>query len=354
MKTRLPFVALLILLLSGGNVSAASFSSLYTFGDSLSDAGSSPSAETSLYKLLANNCDPSHPCGLFGPYFEGRISNGIVAAEYLAESLFPGMTAANFHSYAVAGATSGIGNFGDKGTATKPGEVLPIPVPGIFPLPGMKGELEQYMKDLKDSGEQVDPNALYFVWGGANDYLTKDSPIAAAQNISGYVGELAAAGAKHILVPNLGDLGHTPYAITENEVASAHDFSLAFNAELATQLGDLNSQFPTADIFQFDTYSFLNGVIADPLSYGFTDVQNACLALSCDDPDSGLDPGSFLYWDDFHPTTYAHSVIASGFASAVPEPETLAMFIGGLFVLGIAGLRRRELVQPCNLVEQAA
>ncbi|MGH8685170.1 MAG: hypothetical protein ACREUM_07450, partial [Nitrosospira sp.] len=159
MKTRVPFVALLVLLLSGGNVSAASFSSLYAFGDSLSEVGSNPSAEMGLYKRLGNNCDPFHLCGLFGPYFEGRISNGPVATEYLAGSLFPGGgTSPNFHSYAVAGATSGVGNFGDGGTATEPGDQLPgpipLPVPGILPLPGMKAELAQYMKD---SGGQADP-----------------------------------------------------------------------------------------------------------------------------------------------------------------------------------------------------
>ncbi|SCY01734.1 PEP-CTERM protein-sorting domain-containing protein [Nitrosospira sp. Nl5] len=344
MKTRVLFVALFALL-TGGSVSAAPFGSLYAFGDSLSDVGSSPSAEMSIYKILANNCDPSHSCP---PYFEGRISNGPVATEYLAGSLFPGgVTSANFHSYAVGGSTTGIGNIGDGGTATEPGDLLPIPVPGIFPLPGMKGELEQYMED---SGGHADSNALYFVWGGGNDYLTNDSPIMAARNVSGYVGELAAAGAKHILVPNLGDLGQTPFARTQGDAVQtqAQAFSLSFNEELASQLGTLSAQFPTTDIFQFDTYSFLNGVIADPLSYGFTDVQNACLAVSC------TDPGSFLYWDDFHPTTYAHSVIASGLAAAVPEPGIFAMFIGGLFVLGIAASRRREVEQPCNLVGQIA
>lgn len=338
MKIRVPFVAFLVLLLSGGTVSAAaSFSGLYTFGDSLSDVGSSPSAVMSLYKTLADNCDPSHPCG---PYFEGRISNGPVASERLAEILFPGMTETKFLSYAVAGATSGIGNFGDGGTATKPGDLLPIPVPGIFPLPGMKGELEQY---AKDSGGKADPNALYLVWGGANDYLTHDNAALAAQNIGGYIGELAGMGARHFLVPNVGDLGRTPFAVTHNEVAGAHDFSVAFNTELDAQLGNLSSQFPAADIFQFDTYSFLNGIVADPLSQGFTNVQDSCLAVNCDPPGLPDTSSGFLYWDDFHPTTHGHAVLASAFASTVPEPGIVAMFISGLFVLGVAGQRRRKI-----------
>lgn len=96
------------LLISGNVWAASSFSTLYAFGDSLSDAGSSDSAVMSLYKLLGDNCDPTHQCGLLGPYFHGRISNGPVASEQLAAALFPGgVTPANFRSYAVAGANTG-------------------------------------------------------------------------------------------------------------------------------------------------------------------------------------------------------------------------------------------------------
>jgi len=73
MKIKNTFVAFSALLLMSGNVWAApSFSTLYTFGDSLSDAGSSDSAIMSLYKSLGNICDPGHPCP---PYFDGRFSN---------------------------------------------------------------------------------------------------------------------------------------------------------------------------------------------------------------------------------------------------------------------------------------
>ena len=83
----LPVIALFALLLTGGNVSAAGFSSLYTFGDSLSDVGASSSAEMSLYKRLADNCFYSCP-----PYFEGRVSNGLVATEYLAAVSYTHLT----------------------------------------------------------------------------------------------------------------------------------------------------------------------------------------------------------------------------------------------------------------------
>lgn len=80
-------VSFLAFLLTATNVWAMSFSGLVAFGDSLSDAGSNPSAVLSIYNLLGGNCDPFHSCP---PYFDGRYSNGPVAAEYLANSMLPG------------------------------------------------------------------------------------------------------------------------------------------------------------------------------------------------------------------------------------------------------------------------
>ena len=133
MNVRMTLVAVSVWLLSGANTWAAPFTSLYAFGDSLSDAGDSPSAVTSLYKILGNNCDPTHFCP---PYDDGRISNGPVASEQLAAMLFPaGVTSTNFRSYAVAGAGSGGENSGfDPG--------------GVIQLPGMKQELEMYSPRL--------------------------------------------------------------------------------------------------------------------------------------------------------------------------------------------------------------
>ena len=173
----------------------------------------------------------------------------------------------------------------------------------------MQREVERY---LDDSRGVADPNALYVVWGGGGDYLTHNSPVGAAQNIGSYVGTLAAAGARNFLVPNSGDLGHTPDARTNDDVAQAQAYSIVFNNELATQLGSVHLHFPAADIRQFDTYSFLNNIIQDPTDFGFTNVTNACvslLILSCDNPET------HLFWDSVHPTTLAHSLLGAAFAT---------------------------------------
>ena len=327
MKKRLAsVVTFFVLLLAGANVWATAFTSLYSFGDSLSDSGSSPSSVMSIYNFLGS-CDPYHPCP---PYYAGRYSNGPVAVEHLANSILPGgATPANFFNFAVAGSTTGLGNYGDGGTATHT---------GVYGLPGMYQQVGSY---LTSSGGTADPNALYFVWGGANDFLTLDSPILAAQNIANYVGALATAGATHILVPNLPDLSLTPFVQSVGLQTQAHVFSTAFNAMLAIQLGSLDQLFPAADIIQFDTYSFLNDVVLNPAKYGLSNSQDACLpslpGAPCANPDS------YVFWDSFHPTTAADAVIASAFAKSVPEPGTMALLAVGLLALFYAGSQRRTL-----------
>ena len=315
-------VAFLAFLLTAANAGATSFNSLYSFGDSLSDGGSSSSAVMSIYKFLGA-CDSNHPCP---PYFKGHYSNGNVAVEYLANSILP--TGGTFNNFAVSGATTGIGNFGDGGNAGT-----------AHSLPGMAQEIGAY---LTLSGHTADPNALYFIWGGANDFLTGDSATFAAQNIASYVSALAAAGAKHFLIPNLPDLGLTPYVKSVSGLGPvATAFSYAFNTELATQLGGLSTLLPATDIVQFDTFSFFNDLSNNPSKYGFSDTvaQNACLSsvlAVCTNPDE------HIYWDGFHPTTSADALIATAFAAAVPEPEVIALLAVSLLVFSAAGSQRRK------------
>lgn len=316
MKRKLiSFVTGLAFLLGTAGAWAMAFTGLYSFGDSLSDSGSSPSSVLSIYNLLGG-CDPLHPCP---PYYDGRYSNGPVAVEYLAASIAP----ASFYNFAVSGATSGIGNYGDGGSAVSP---------GAYALPGMAQEVGYY---LGLSGGVADPNALYFVWGGANDFITAYAdPVLAAQNVAGYVGAVAAAGAEHFLVPNLPDMGLTPYIVSLGLEAQAHAYSTLFNSELANQLASLDGLFPGADIVQFDTFSLLNDVIANPAAYGLTNTVDACLPSIYDAPCA--DPEHYVSWDGFHPTTRVHAILGAAFARTVPEPATIVLLAAGLLALMIA------------------
>ena len=111
---------LLIFLLIPAAASAASYSSIYVFGDSLSDPGNIPFA--SGYKFPP------------APYSGTRFSNGPVAVQYLAPLL--GLPVDNSRNYAQGGATTGFVN------------VLNANSGGLFPgstLTGVRGQVNDYL-----------------------------------------------------------------------------------------------------------------------------------------------------------------------------------------------------------------
>ena len=180
--------------------------------------------------------------------------------------------------------------------------------------------------------------ALFFLWGGPNDLLiasTLMDPTVlpgtvanAINNIAGHVLALYADGARNFLVPNMPDLSLTPSALMMSpaERAGLYFLSLGFKDGLELALNSLLG-LPGINILRFDTFSFYQQVVADPLAYGFTNVTDACLT------GGGMcaDPSTYLSWDGFHPTTAAHAVLGEEFARAVvPEPGTLLLLGAGL------------------------
>jgi phospholipase/lecithinase/hemolysin len=264
---------------------ASSFSSLIVYGDSLSDNGN-------LYSLIG------YPPP---PYYDGRFSNGPVAAEQLATDF-----GVPLYDFAVGGATSGVGNYIDGGTQT---------TVGSLGLPGMQAELAESAPLL---ASPLVSSSLFLVWGGANDFLTGGSPTVAAANVDGIVAALESDGADHILVPGLPNLGLTPDYSADPAAATA--YTDAFNAALVAGL-------PVGAIY-FNTSDLLNEVVTDPSAFGFTNVTAPCFngTTVCSDPNQ------YLFWDGFHPTTAADTILADDFlkAAETPEPSSLLLLGTGL------------------------
>ena len=263
------------------------YTEIYVFGDSLSDTG----------RLFETIGIPPSP-----PYYEGHTSNGPLWVEHLAELLE--LTYNPETNFAWVGALTGTTNTWD---ATFPD----------IELSGLQQQVDQYLEDTT----AADPNALYVVWAGANDFLDEitnpqETITTAITNLTTAVTKLQNHGAKHILVPNLPNLGQVPRTLASDVSGIMTVLTSTYNKSLAESLQPL-------EVMQVDMPTSLEMMadpetVFDPIAFELTNFTEACfdadLLIVCDTPDH------YFYWDDIHPTTKGHFAIALVFRSAVADP----------------------------------
>lgn len=293
---------------------SAKFDKIYVFGDSLSDDGNA---------FKTTGLPPS-------PYYKGRFSNGPVWVEDLAVAL--GLNPDPTTNFAFGGANTGSDN---------------TLIPGVQGLPGLKQQIDSFTA----TNPSADPNALYIVWGGANDYLSGHvtAPTVPVENLSAEVSSLVAVGAKNIMVVNLPDLGKLPSTRGTSQTSnSLNTLTSAHNSDLTSTLNSLR-QNSGANLITLDVNSLFNRAIADPGEFGFTNVTDSCLS---DSVACTANPNKFLFWDNIHPTAAGHELVADlAFSTlepaAVPEPAD-GLGILALGALGAVEVYKRKQKKRCQ------
>lgn len=264
------------------------FSQMYVFGDSLSDDGN-------LFAATGGVIPPSPP------YFNGRLSNGPVWVENLAPLL--GLAVNPDTNVAFSGATTGTLN------------TLNQQFPELPPLPGLQVQIDGFIA----ATPSADPNGLYVLLAGPNDYLNAgitDVTVPVSNTVNA-VTKLAQDGARNFLVANLPDLGATPGV--RNRGPQAQQFLTQLtnlhNSSLAAAMDNIDLN-PNINITLFDLNALVNDTIVNPSNYGFTNVTDAFL-------ESGAtNPNEFVFYDGIHPTARSHAIVANTAAktiTAIPE-----------------------------------
>lgn len=251
--------AMMLFLLSGFpswpsvSLAAMPFSGLIVFGDSLSDNGNA-----------------------------GRFSNGPVWVETMAERM-----GLDLHPARSGGTNYAVGGARSQG--------------------GFMDVLSQTAAFI--SRQRVDPEALYIVFGGANDLLAspcRADHSSAAREAAAAIGtstsQLSAAGAVHILVPNLPDIGRAPVVRAQGAYCAdtARALTRVYNAALEEVLDAVEARAQIR-LRRLDAFSLAEQVFANPQKAGFHDVTTPCRGGDCE---------GMLFWDYLHPTTAAHSLLA--------------------------------------------
>jgi outer membrane lipase/esterase len=310
----------------------AGYSSLFVFGDSLSDSGNNA-------VVLAPNVTPVPIAGndfvATFPYASGRYTNAEVWAQILATSL--GLSAnpslLGGTDYAFGGATTG--------------PLTPNPFPDGLLNPFPPSVETQVAFFLAQRGPLIPNDALYVVEGGGDNArnaldeigsscginpvcingIIQTTAAGFATDIKTIDSELEAAGAKNIVVWNAPDIGKTPAVLATGQLASTLGTMIAgaMNQALVAAIG------MDPDVTLFDDFGLLNELIADPGAFGLSNVTDACAQFSA----CITDPSQFLFWDGIHPTSAAEAIISDAIESlVVPEPSTLALLAVALFGLG--------------------
>lgn len=296
-----------VVCLSAGPALAGPFSQIVVFGDSLSDTGNADEALGSLA------IDPDD-------YYMGRFSNGPVWIEYLATQLQLTPPVANL--------TSGSGrNYAFGGARTHGSGLV------SFFINDVDEQVPDYINN--DGGPTGDE--LIVVWGGANDFLDGQTNASVpVNNLASDIADLYAAGGRNFMVVNLPLLGQTPrYVGTSNEPVF-DGFSTSFNSQLDLSLDSLETTLTDIEFFRVDAGALIGDAVANPAAYGFTNVTDQALGLS------GINPDEYLFWDNVHPTTRGHSLVAQNAAGVLFD--ALGVLLGDLDFDGFVGIDDLDVV----------
>ena len=331
---------------------SAPFTSLYFFGDSLTDTGNVFKA-TSVLSSYTFGAIPRHPTA---PYEAGRFTNGPVWAEHVAARLGRSSDAAPAGmSMGAFGEIGGPGNnYAIGGARTDDGGAL-----GLLNILMPTGISRQVDFHLSRMGGVADPNGLYFFLGGGND-LRNAARIAdplermlaaqhAGANLAYSVRDLYLAGARQFVLINSPDMGLIPETIGDGFSAAGTDAAVQFNTWLSLYGNYLRYVVPEFSLYEFDLFGLHHELIAQ---YGSGAIA------PCKSNPGQCDQS--LFFDSVQPTAWVHEIIGNrladqllgvgasslqfdSFAAAAqtPEPSTAVLILSATGLFALIRTRRR-------------
>ena len=304
---------------------AQQFSGVFVFGDSLSDAG------------------------YFRPFLASLGLPATVVATLGRFTTNPGPSWSELVSlhYGVTPAPSNVagGNIYAQGGArvTLPSASTP---PGGAQRP-VSTQIDEY---LAANGGAADPNALFTVWAGGNDFLQNFALLQAGQITSaqlqtnvlgavtaevGQVGRLLAAGARNIVVFGGYDPAAAPAFAGADPASRAGATALAVGANTTLFSGLASAGL---HVIPVDFFTLFNELRATPAAYGFTNITgiacgpfppittsgNAQFCLSTNLVAPNADQ-TYLFADSVHLTTHTNAIIAQFVEALIDGPTAYSL-----------------------------
>jgi outer membrane lipase/esterase len=290
---------------------AQDYTSIVVFGDSLSDTGNVAHLTEAKYGIRIP--------GTVADYTDGRFTDGFDTApaarnytgvwvEQLAAMLpskpviKDSLDGGTDYAYGFATTGGGTGDF-----TFGPSDSLSVNVNNIG----------QQISDYLATSPKISKKTLFVVWGGAIDLLNATSSsdvVKAAINQALNIQRLIDAGATQFIVPNLPPLGLVP-RLNGSPTTSvpATEESVLFNRVLTEALDILRffDQGRRLQLAQLDVFGLFNRIVASPRRFSLADISDSSQG------NVAVNPDTYLFWDDLHPTTHGHGILAASAAEVL-------------------------------------
>ncbi len=282
---------------------ATEFTSIVVFGDSLSDTGNVAHLTSAKYGIRIPGPDADYTDGrftdgadtlpaaekYFGVWIE-QLAAKMPSKPQIKDSLDGGTDYA--YGFATTGSGTGAFTFG-------PSDSLSVNVNNIG----------QQITDYLATHPKINDKTLFVVWGGAIDVLyatSQDNVIDAGINQTLNIQRLIDAGATQFIVPNLPPLGLVPRLNGSSTTSiPATEASVLYNTVLGSGIALLHefNHDKRLEISQLDVFALFNKIIANPSDYSLENIADSSQGMA-------VDPDTYLFWDDLHPTTHGHHILA--------------------------------------------
>lgn len=297
------------------------------------------------------------------PYWKSRFSNGRVWNEYLAEMLL----AKKYNKDTYLNKA-----FGGSWAATydyqltvwnlirHPIGTLKTLVVGKLIPPSLGLIVQAYLIEH----QKLNSDTVYFIYSGGNDYLTflqfEDNyniPVMNnyVENVIDSVGsalsKLIGAGARRFVVFGVPRIGDSPKYVHTTDRETLNITSDWHNERLEARIEEWKKQYPDADFLYINTEKYMAKARANPSQYGFSNITDACIDIKFQMFNAYIDspftrnyvllyaqmlhykdksfaqdevnyhlcdsPESYFFWDEIHPSTRAHKLLAFEVCSAM-------------------------------------
>jgi phospholipase/lecithinase/hemolysin len=289
---------------------AQDYTSIVIFGDSLSDTGNDAYLSQHKYGVRIP--------GPYADYTDGRFTDGDdtipVARKYFGvwiEQFAAMLPSKPIILDSLDGGTNYAYGFAFTGSGAS---VLTL---GSAALSINVNNIGQQITDYLATHPVINNRTLFVVWGGANDLLnatSADDVFQAGINQVTNIQRLIDAGATQFVIPNLPPLGAIPRINgSPTDAAAATAASVLFNQILRTGvdvLRDFNFG-KRLHFVQLDVFSLFDQIIASPARYSLADVTTSSQEIPT------INPDTYLFWDDLHPTTRGHNILALTLAGMI-------------------------------------